>query len=282
MSRRGTPISTKLALLLGSILLALAFSAWAQQSNATEDQVKAAYLLNFAKLSEWPGRALPEGSAPLVIGVSGGDDDFLNILKTIVAGKTNGSHPFAVRSITSGESMKSCQVIFFRTSEKKQTPASLEELAHASILLVGEDPSFLQQGGMINLVRDHGKIRFEVNSEALGISKVSVNAKVLSLAKATDTPSSSAPSDTSASSEGGRKLEISGPPAYPAMAQQMKLTGTARVQALVKPNGTVQEVTILGGHPILAAALAEAVRGWKYQPAPRETTEIIKFNFAPQ
>jgi protein TonB len=66
------------------------------------------------------------------------------------------------------------------------------------------------------------------------------------------------------------------------MAQQMKLTGTARVQALVKPNGTVQEVTILGGHPILAAALAEAVRGWKYQPAPRETTEIIKFNFAPQ
>jgi TonB family protein len=62
----------------------------------------------------------------------------------------------------------------------------------------------------------------------------------------------------------------------------MKLTGTARVQARVKPNGTVTEVTVLGGHPLLAAALADAVRQWRYQPAPKETLEVVKFSFGPQ
>jgi outer membrane biosynthesis protein TonB len=39
-----------------------------------------------------------------------------------------------------------------------------------------------------------------------------------------------------------------------------------QVQALVKPDGTVKEVKILGGHPMLAAAVATAVMQWKYRP----------------
>src|SRR5579863_4784860 len=58
------------------------------QQSATEDQVKAAYLLNFAKLAEWSRQALPDGPSRLVIGVSGGDEDFLKLLKATVAGKT--------------------------------------------------------------------------------------------------------------------------------------------------------------------------------------------------
>ena len=60
--------------LLAPHLLVL-HSLAAAQENTTEDQVKAAYLLNFAKLAEWPASALPEGPSPLVIGVSGGDED---------------------------------------------------------------------------------------------------------------------------------------------------------------------------------------------------------------
>jgi TonB family protein len=62
----------------------------------------------------------------------------------------------------------------------------------------------------------------------------------------------------------------------------MKLAGTVQVQAVVKPDGTVRDVTILGGHPLLADALVRAVKQWKYQPAPRETLEVVKYNFSPQ
>jgi membrane protein involved in colicin uptake len=54
------------------------------------------------------------------------------------------------------------------------------------------------------------------------------------------------------------------------------------VQAVVKADGTVREVKALGGRPVLVDALARAVMQWKYQPAPKETMELVKFSFAPQ
>ena len=77
-------------------------------------------------------------------------------------------------------------------------------------------------------------------------------------------------------------MERGAPPEYPELAKRMKLTGAAQVQALVMPDGTVKEVKIIGGHPLLADALARAVKRWKYQPAPKETVEGVKFSFGPQ
>jgi YfiR/HmsC-like len=143
-----------------------------QQPNATEDQVKAAYLLNFAKLAEWPSSVLPEGTSPLVIGVSGGDDDFLAVLRSLVARKTAGNHPFEVKAVSSAEDMNLCHLIFFRSSVgHKRIGSAISSITTASILLVGEDEEFLRQGGMINLVRDHGSIRFEVNGDNLDRSE---------------------------------------------------------------------------------------------------------------
>lgn len=53
------------------------------------------------------------------------------------------------------------------------------------------------------------------------------------------------------------------------------------MQALVKPDGTVKKVKILGGHPMLAAAVASAVMQWKFQPAPRETAGSSKVHLRP-
>ena len=80
MSRKCGLIQTELALLIGFAILALPLPAVAQKPSASEDQVKAALLLNFAKLAEWPRQALPDGPSPLVIGVNGGDEEFLNVL----------------------------------------------------------------------------------------------------------------------------------------------------------------------------------------------------------
>jgi TonB family protein len=279
MSRTGGLIPSARSLLIGLVVLVLQLPAPAQQPSATEDQVKAAYLLNFAKLGEWPHQTLPDGPSPLVIGVSGADQDFLKALTTLAAGKTSGTHPLLVKSVSSNEEMKSCHIVFFRTTEQKHTRTDLADLAVAGILSVGEDPAFLRQGGMINLLRDHGTVRFEINSDSLDLSKIHFPSKILALAKASEGPASTA---SAAPAEGERRVETSAPPEYPALAQQMKLTGTVRVQARVKPNGSVTEVTVLGGHPLLAAALADAVRQWKYQPAPKETLEVVKFSFGPQ
>lgn len=268
------------ALGIGFALLSLQLVALGQQPNATEDQVKAAYLLNFAKLAEWPLHALPDDPSPLVVGVSGADEEFINVLKAVVAGKTIGTHVLVVRPVSSVDEMKSCHIVFFRASERKHSQAAIEGVAQAGVLFVGEDESFLRQGGMINLVRDHGSVRFEVNSDALDRSQIHFSSKILALAKGSYGPSHASAQESPPPVVATRRLERSAPPEYPEIAERMKLTGTVQVQAMVKPDGSVKEVRILGGHPLLADALAHAVMQWKYQAAPRETVEVVKFSFS--
>lgn len=271
---------TRVAMGIGLALLALQLLAPAQPPNATEDQVKAAYLFNFAKMAEWPRYALPDGPSPLLIGVSGEDKEFLDVLKAVIAGRIIGTHLVVVKPVSSEKDMKSCHIIFFRTSERKHIQAAIQGLAQTGVLLVGEDEFFLRQGGMINLVQEHGTIRFEVNPDALDRSEIHFSSKILAMAKAgygfRHTMASSS------TVEGTRSLERSVPPAYPEIAERMNLKGTVQVQALVMPDGTVKEVKVLGGHPLLADALARAVMQWKYQPASKETVEVVKFSFGPQ
>jgi TonB family protein len=80
--------------------------------------------------------------------------------------------------------------------------------------------------------------------------------------------------------QGARHLEYSVAPEYPEIAKSMRLVGTVQVQALVRADGSVKEVKVLGGHPLLVDALVRAVLRWKYQPAPTETKESVKFDFA--
>lgn len=80
----------------------------------------------------------------------------------------------------------------------------------------------------------------------------------------------------------GRKVVIKTPAVYPTLARSMNLHGVAKVEATVSPNGTVKAVQIKGGHPILAQSAVTAVGHWKFEPAPRETTELVEIKFDPE
>lgn len=56
------------------------------------------------------------------------------------------------------------------------------------------------------------------------------------------------------------------PPDYPMLARQMKVQGAVILQALISREGTIQELEVLSGPSILAAAAREAVRQWRFKP----------------
>lgn len=62
----------------------------------------------------------------------------------------------------------------------------------------------------------------------------------------------------------------------------MALQGVVKVDALVAPDGTVKSVEIKGGHPVLAQAAANTVRRWKWEPALRESHELVEVRFSPE
>ena len=69
------------------------------------------------------------------------------------------------------------------------------------------------------------------------------------------------------------------PVAYPQTARQMHLSGVVKLDLLIGANGKVKKVEILGGNPVLAAAAAETVKGWTYEPAASDTNETVVIKF---
>lgn len=55
-------------------------------------------------------------------------------------------------------------------------------------------------------------------------------------------------------------------PDYPKLAEVMHLSGTVELQARIGTDGTVRELEVVSGNPILARAAIEAVQQWRYQP----------------
>jgi TonB family protein len=78
-----------------------------------------------------------------------------------------------------------------------------------------------------------------------------------------------------------RKVQSKVAPVYPDLARRMKIVGVVKVQVIVAPNGNVKDVNIVGGHPLLANAVVDAVRKWHYETASKETTETREFRFDP-
>jgi TonB family protein len=68
-------------------------------------------------------------------------------------------------------------------------------------------------------------------------------------------------------------------PAYPELAKKLNLTGTARIEVTISPDGTVKHTRVLGGHPVLATEAERAAEKSTFEPGPAETVEVIEFKF---
>jgi protein TonB len=73
-------------------------------------------------------------------------------------------------------------------------------------------------------------------------------------------------------------------PPYPPLAKQARIQGTVRFNAVIGRDGTIQNLTLVQGHPLLVPSATEAVRQWVYQPTllngePVEVVTQIDVNF---
>jgi TonB family protein len=79
-----------------------------------------------------------------------------------------------------------------------------------------------------------------------------------------------------------RKVSHRVVPEYPTLARQMNITGKVKIEVTVAPDGHVKATRSVGGSPLLLDAATRAVKSWKFEVGPKETTEIVEFDFTPQ
>ena len=73
-------------------------------------------------------------------------------------------------------------------------------------------------------------------------------------------------------------------PTYPPLARQARIQGAVLLQAEISKDGTIQNLRLISGHPMLAPSAIEAVKQWKYKPyilngEPVEVETQITVNF---
>jgi protein TonB len=73
-------------------------------------------------------------------------------------------------------------------------------------------------------------------------------------------------------------------PIYPPLAKQARIQGVVRLNAIIGKDGTIQNLTVASGHPLLVPAALEAVKQWVYKPTllngePVEVVTTIDVNF---
>lgn len=78
-----------------------------------------------------------------------------------------------------------------------------------------------------------------------------------------------------------RKVKSRVSPLYPEMARHMNLRGAVRILVTVSPDGSIKDARVVGGHPLLATAALDAVKKWRFEAGPEESTGLLEFRFDP-
>jgi len=164
------------------ILLSHCVPARAQTAPSVEYQVKAAFLLNFARFVEWPTDAFASANAPITFCVFR-PDPFGNALDEITQGKSIGNRNLVVRHIRDLSDAKSCQIVFVSSTESPRLAEILASLHGANVLLVGETDGFAVSGGTIEFTLEENHVRFTINTDAADRAGLTFSSKLLALAK---------------------------------------------------------------------------------------------------
>jgi hypothetical protein len=171
---------TYLVLILSCLALNGVPTSRAEVSQLSENQVKAAYLFNFAKFAEWPGSAFPGAGAPLVLGVIGKGP--YGEAHDALTGRFAKGRKVSVRQFTRAEEVGGCQILFIAASEKPRLKEILRALPASGVLTVSDMKHFCSLGGMIGLVTRGEKLLFEVNVGNAERAGLKLSSQMLKLA----------------------------------------------------------------------------------------------------
>ena len=162
--------------------LAMLCGAAQAQSPVPEQQLKAAFIFNFAVFAEWPAEALPAGS-PLLLCVYS-DSTLLDALLALADKSING-HKLTVRTLggAGAGTVRTCHLLVLDRADRERWPQLHRELANASVLTVANDKQIAAAGAMLALFMEDRRVVFDADLGAIRANHLALSSKLLRLAR---------------------------------------------------------------------------------------------------
>lgn len=163
---------------LVALVFAIGSCAFAETDpEAPDADVKAAFLFNFAKFTDWPEIAF---SDPILLCVLD-DARIAGALVKITRGQRIDSHRIDVRPVDSANGQP-CHLLFL-SAHSRDLGSTLRMLDGLPVLTVSDSAGFAGTGGMIELYVERDRIRFAIAVETIKRSHLTVSSRLLGLAR---------------------------------------------------------------------------------------------------
>ncbi len=156
---------------------------WGAPSGAAGQEVsaaalKAAFLANFAKFAEWPDDVLAQGQTFGFCVI--GDRAVAEALQQTVKSYSGGT--FRVTMLKPEGPFQGCHLLYVAGTDTRQAVQTIEAVRGEAVFIAGEADHFAEAGGVAQLVQDHGRMRFAINTAAAQRAHLVLSAKLLNLA----------------------------------------------------------------------------------------------------
>lgn len=161
-------------------LLALLLSNNAVGQDVTEVALKAAFIYNFAKFTDWPADVLP-AAAPLAACVLG-DPAVGEALQRAVKGRQAAGHGIEVSLIKGDAVLKGCHLLYVSGVSTDQATQVATTLRAVPVLTISDIDEFASGGGIAQFFVENGKMRFTINLGAARRAGLQLSSKLLALA----------------------------------------------------------------------------------------------------
>lgn len=162
--------------LTSAILLTVLSSSIALGATDREAQLQAGYLLNFAKLVDWP--ATPAGTAIMFCFLGG--DTIHDALAIDLEKRSVGTRPVSLRQLHTLTESDGCDVLYVDGDASTDKPTALPPQMH--MLTVGDAAAFVSEGGMIQLFTQNNRLRFRINIDNAKRAGLNISSSLLQLA----------------------------------------------------------------------------------------------------
>jgi hypothetical protein len=147
-----------------------------------ESQVKAMFVYNFLKFVEWPVDSSIGVADPFVVVIIG-EGATADATERFLESKTIGERPLVVRRTKWDESLAGARAAFVVERDAERLHRVLDAAATAGVLTIGEGESFTTHGGVIGLLVEDRKVRFDVDTTAAQTAGLRVSSKLLALTR---------------------------------------------------------------------------------------------------
>jgi hypothetical protein len=170
---------TRRFFLLAGLLLGMRLEA---QAPMGESQVKAMFVYNFLKFVEWPADASIGARDPFVVLIIG-EGATADAAEHFLESKTIGDRLLVVRRSRWDQSLAGVRAAFVVERDARKLHRVLDAAAAAGVLTIGEGDDFTASGGVIGLLVEDRKVRFDVDTSAAQSAGLRVSSKLLALTR---------------------------------------------------------------------------------------------------